>query len=439
MKNNLFSFLISIVILSSVFLTGLLIQSKYNLIKDFDYKTVFTYEGKEIKLSIPKLEDSSRVISMGELKWLVDLINSKYYLDSSVSKIELKEKIYKWVLSSIWDDYTTYLSKEEKQSLEDSLKGEFEWIWISIEYSLTGGALIIQEVLPSSPAQKSGLKKWDVILKANDYDCSKGEPDKCVWNIKWPKGTIVNLMIKRGEDILKDIKVTRDAISVESVKNEILEIDNKKVGYLQIWTFWEQTYKEFKNSLIKFKEEKVEGVILDLRFNWWGYLETSLNILSHFIEKDKKLATLKETNWVEDYYSYWFEPSFINSKIIVLINEFSASASEITAGTLWERNNVILVWKKSYWKGSAQEVYDDLKSINLDWEIKLTTAKWFTAWGKTIDKKWLIPDLEKDLNLLDLSKAIDTQLEFSKKVILEFLNKDKKEVIKKFNTDNLKE
>lgn len=440
MKQKIFSYFLFLFSIGSIFFIGLLIQSKYEVIKEFDYKTLFVYEGNDVKILIPKLtESNNRIISMSDLKELVNLINSKYYLDPSLNKTELKEKIYKGVLTSIWDDYTTYLTKDEKKNLDDSLKWEFEWIWVSIEYSASGWVLLINEVIKNSPAERSWLKKWDYILKANDYDCSLGEPDKCVRNIKWPKGTEVSLMIKRGEDVLKDIKVVRDSIAVESVKNEILEIEGKKIGYLQIGTFWEQTYKEFKKSLINFEEEKVEWIILDLRFNGGWYLETSLNILSHFVEARKTIATLKETKGDTNYYSEGLVPNFTNKKIVVLINEFSASASEITAWTLSERNNVIIVWKKSYGKGSAQEIYDDLNSLKLEWEIKLTTAKWYTGGWMSIDKKWLNPDLEKDLDLLDLSKSIDTQLEFAKKISLEFVNSNKIDIVKKFKTDNLNE
>jgi len=233
-------------------------------------------------------------------------------------------------------------------------------------------------------------------------------------------------ILRVWEKNILEKEVIRDKIKIPSVDTKDLE--NKNIWYISINMFWEETSKEFKKALEKNINKK--WIIIDLRDNWWGYLQSAVEILSDFIEKDKLLVTTKYKNsfFNVPYYSIndW---KLYNWKIVVLINENSASASEITSGALKDYKKAILVWVKSYGKWSVQKPFS-LK----DWSmLKLTVAKWFTPNDINIDHEWIMPDVEVEFKKEDYTpdkwkekefKFYDRQLEVGKKVLKSFIDND---------------
>jgi len=214
------------------------------------------------------------------------------------------------------------------------------------------------------------------------------------------------------EIIIKE--VTRRKINIPSVDSKILD---NNIGYIMLSIFWEKTWDEFKKSLDELNSKNIKWLIIDLRDNWWWYLETAVSILSNFMDKDKLLVVTKEKNPLNNksYFSYGNEYKKI--PIILLINWNSASASEITAWALKDYNIAILVWENSYGKWSVQQPF------NLsDWsEMKITVAKWYTPLDHWIDGVGIKPDFEVKFQKEDYDKKYDRQLEESKNILNKFI------------------
>lgn len=209
--------------------------------------------------------------------------------------------------------------------------------------------------------------------------------------------------------------VTRRKIDIPSVDGKM--IDGTNIGYMTLSIFGEKTADDFNKTLTDLENKKPVGLIIDLRDNGGGYLETAVSILSNFVEKDKVLVTTKEKNPFlnRSYFSYGNTRKVI--PVVVLINENSASASEITAGALKDYNLAILVGQKSYGKGSVQQPFN----LSDGSEMKVTVAKWYTPKDYGIDKLGIKPDIEVKFKKEDYEKGYDRQLEEAKKVLLEFV------------------
>ena len=250
-----------------------------------------------------------------------------------------------------------------------------------------------------------------------------------VSKIRGPTDTTVVLEIIRlgqRENIIKT--VTRKRINIPSVDGKILE--GTSVGYITLSIFGEKTADDFVKTLDGLSAKNPTGLIIDLRDNGGGYLETAVSILSNFIEKDKVLVTTKEKNPFlnRSYFSYGNTRKAI--PIVVLINENSASASEITAGALKDYNLAILVGQKSYGKGSVQQPFN----LSDGSEMKVTVAKWYTPKDYGIDKVGINPDIEVKFEKDDFDKKYDRQLEEAKKILSDFIvsKQDKKTFVESY-------
>jgi len=343
------------------------------------------------------------------------LIKQYNYNTEWINKKELVDSSIKWLVEWLWDKHSEFLTAEETQKFNDVLSWDFEWIWAVVEKNELW--VIIERIIKWSPAKNFWLQSWDIIIKANETKLEWMDLYDAVDKIKWKAWTKVMLEILRQweTEVLK-IEVIRDKIKIPSVESKMLE--DWKTWYIALNMFWENTAVDFRKELELYLN--TEGLIIDLRDNWGGYLQSAVTILSNFIEEDKNLVTTK----YKDIFSNVSYPS-INEypiykwKIVVLINENSASASEITAWALKDYNKWILVWKKSYWKWSVQKPFD-LSDGSM---LKLTIAKWFTPNDINIDKEGILPDIEIDFEKEDFEKAYDRQLEEAKKVLKIFIEK----------------
>lgn len=311
-------------------------------------------------------------------------INS--YDIESVKKEKLIDSTIKWLVDWLWDKHSEYLNKNETEKFNEVLSWDFEWIWAVVEKNEIW--VLIERLIKWAPAIKSWLKAWDIIIKANNIELKDLSLYDAVDKIKWPSWTEVILELIRPWELshLK-ISVIRERIKIPSVDSKLIKWTN--IWYISLNIFWEDTYLEFDKALKKLYD--TDWIIIDLRDNWWGYLQSAVFILSELIEDGKTLVVTK----YKDLFSNIVYPS-INDwniykwKIVVLINENSASASEITAWALRDYKKAIIVGKKSYGKWSVQKPFD-LK----DWSmVKITIAKWFTPNDINIDKEWIIPDIE---------------------------------------------
>lgn len=323
-----------------------------------------------------------------------------------------KEKIIYWAIEWLakWTDdkFTTYFPPTESKEFYDSLNWEFEWIWSYVDMEKPWEVKIVSPI-SWSPSDKAWLKGWDIIIKVDQKEISEDNSLKEVvsW-IKWPAWTKVTLTIRRWSTTF-DVEVTREKILIKDIEFKSI---NRNTFYLEMKSFWDNTWVDFRNALDALKEEKnVNKIIIDLRNNWWGYLDQVVDMLSFFIEKDETTAVVKYKWDSIVYKSKWYDVvDFTKYEIIILQNSWTASASEIL---IWTLNDyypeLVVIWEKSYWKWSVQSVrsYHDWSSL------KFTIAKWFTWKTETwIDWIWISPDIELEFDIERYqSKDFDNQLD----------------------------
>lgn len=363
-----------------------------------------------------------------------NLIKKEGYGIWEINKEQLVDSAIKWLVEWLEDKHSSYMNTEEKTQFKEILSGDFEWIWAIVDKHVLG--IEIDRVIKWAPALKYGLKAKDIIISANSIVLQDMDLYEAIGYIKWPAGTKVDLEILREwEWQILNILVIRDKITIPSVNSELLE---NNIGYIALNMFWDDTVWEFQKALWQLSD--TDGLIIDLRDNWGWYLHAATEILSELLEHDSLLVTTKystifKPNEVYKSINYW-EP--YKNKIIVIINENSASASEIVAWALRDYDKAILVWIKSYGKWSVQQTFD----ISNNSLLKITIAKWFTPNDKNIDKEGITPDILVELKKEDYTPEewkesefifYDRQLEMAKTVLNEFIQSNSFEnTIKKF-------
>ncbi len=347
------------------------------------------------------------------LFWEVwDKLEERYVDNDELDSQKMMYGAIDGMLRSTGDPYTIFLDAEQMKSLEEELSGDFEGI--GAEIGVKDEILTIVAPLEDSPAMKSGLMAGDKIVKIDGGDTSGMNVYDAVKKIKGKKGTEVILNIyRKGEDDTRDVSVIRDKINVKSVKLEF--IDN--VAHVKLMQFGDHTTAELQKAIREIqKTENVKGVILDMRNNSGGYLSTAVDVSSKFLKNDLVVVSQKNVEKKETkLYSEGYAP-FINIPVVVLINEGSASASEIVAGALRDnREDVVLVGKKSFGKGSVQELIPTRGKT----AAKITIAKWFTPNGDGINEKGIEPDFTVDYSIEDYENDRDPQLDKAIQVVKE--------------------
>jgi carboxyl-terminal processing protease len=333
-----------------------------------------------------------------------DLLKEKYVDSNQLDSKKLFYGAIKGMLSAAGDPYTTFFDPEENQKFNEDITGSFEGL--GVEIGMKNNILTIIAPLEGTPAEKAGLRAGDKIIKIGDKLTSDIAIDEAINLMRGPKGTEVKLTILRdGQEETQDITVKRDVINVKSVK---YEIKDGNIAYIKISTFGDNTLKEFNASMNNVIAQKPKGLILDLRNDPGGYLETAVDIASRMLPKGKTVVIEESQDKKQKILFSKGGDMLSEIKTVVLINEGSASASEILAGALKEnRDNVTLVGKKSFGKGSVQE----LISLPGNTAAKITVAKWLTPKGNQINEKGISPDVEIDLSLDDFKNDRDPQMD----------------------------
>lgn len=363
----------------------------------------------------------------------MDIIINNFYSANSISKKDLVYWMIKWVVESLKDKHSEFFNIDETKKFNETLSWDFEWIWAVIAKS--DFWVLIERIIAGSPAKEYWLLAGDIIIKADNIELKDMNVNEAVNKIRWPAGSKVKLeILRKWEKEILTKEVIRKKINVPSVDSKILD---NNIWYIMLSIFWEKTWDEFEKILKELNSKNIKWLIIDLRDNWWGYLQTAVSVLSNFVEKDKLLVTTKEKNILNNkaYFSFWNDNKKI--PIILLINWNSASASEITAGALKDYDLAILVWEKSYWKWSVQEPF-----ILSDWsELKITVAKWYTPLDNLIDWIWIKPDFEVNFIKEDIDNKFDRQLDRAKTIMNKFIDNswDIKKTKEFFNLEKQKE
>lgn len=348
---------------------------------------------------------------MWEFWSVYSVIEEEYFTSGAVDKQNLLYGAIGGMVDALGDKNSEFMTPEVYERFDEVLNWKFEGIWAVVEKVPLG--ILVERIIKGSPAKKYDVRSGDIIIKANDADLSELDLYDAVEKIKWPAGTEVVLTILRAWETSEiEISVIRDEIEIPSVEEEYFELEN--IAYIAINQYGDTTASEFQKALSNVKNSWANGLIIDVRDNGGGYLQSAVEILSEFIPSQELLVTTRyqDSAFNQDYMSF-NNGEIYEEKIIVLINRNSASASEITAWALREYGKAIIVWEKSYGKGSVQQPFEMYDGSLL----KLTVARWFTPKGRNIDEEGIEPDIEVMFQDEDYENEYDRQLEEAKKIL----------------------
>ena len=343
---------------------------------------VLTYASSSINL----IRNDS---NLEDIVFTYDKITNSYY--KNVDKKKLSEAAISGMTNYLGDPNTMYMNENITDTFNESVDGYFVGIGVTIQFDGEYNKVI--KVNKNGPADKAGMKKNDIILSVDGTDCKDLYGSKISNLIKGKKGTTVNVKVKRGEEEV-DLTIKRDKVDVESVIKKTFDVDGKKIGYIRITAFSSNTYDQFEKALDSLEKKKIDSLIIDVRSNPGGYLETAKKILSKFFNKKTVLYQIEDSksNKKKIYSS---SREIRKYPIVLLGDESSASASEVIISCFKDNyKDASFVGMKTFGKGTIQDS-QSLKSGNT---IKYTTDRWLTSKGKNIDGKGLKPDYEVELD-----------------------------------------
>lgn len=321
--------------------------------------------------------------------------------DGQLDEAKLLEGLKSGLAKAAGDPYTEYFNPKAAEDFQAGIDGTFEGIGAQLGKDAENNIIIVSP-LAGYPAEKAGLRPKDIIAEIDGttaYDITISE---AVDKIRGQKGTSVKLTIVRDGKPL-EFEITRETIDIPSVKTEIKD----GIGIMTLSRFGDDTVELARQAANDFRSKNVKGVVLDLRGNPGGYLDGAVSVSSLWLDKDTTVLTERRDNVVIDTFKASGSSPLKGVKTVVLIDEGSASASEIVAGALKDNNAAKLIGQKSFGKGSVQQPVS-LKDGGL---LKVTIARWFTPSGKNIDKEGISPDEEVIISADDITNSRDPQLD----------------------------
>lgn len=372
---------------------------------------VFFVLGFVINAFGPKLHigssSKSSTIDLNKFWQVNTILQGKF--DGDITADKQAQGAIAGMVASLGDPYTTYLTQEENQDLSDQLSGKLSGI--GIEIGRKNDKLVVIAPIDATPAAKAGLRSGDVILAVDGADASSMTIEDAVKKIRGEKGTSVKLLIARGTESPQEITITRDDITVPSVTSEL---KNGNIGYIKIRTFGQNTANDVSTAAQNLVNQGAKAIILDVRDNPGGYLDAAVKISSNFIQNGT-VVTEKSRHGEDKTFNASGNGAFTNIPVVVLVNNGSASASEILAGALHDNNRAVLVGEKTYGKGSVQEVVclgkESLLGACSGDALKVTVAHWFTPKGVNISKEGISPDQNVAFTTQDYNAGLDPQLQ----------------------------
>jgi len=342
-----------------------------------------------------------------------DLVHREY-VDQPVDDIKLMRGAISGMLASLGDKHTSYMDPSQFTQANTSLSGEYDGIgaWVDA----TGDYLTIVSPMPGSPAEAAGLKSGDKVIKVDGVDMTGTPADLVIQKVMGPSGSQVILTIGREGLDPFDVPVTRKHIVVPSVESKMLD---NNIAYVKLNTFGGKSTPELIAALKDMLAKNPKGLIFDLRNNGGGYLQTAVEVASQFI-KSGVIVTEKYGDPSQKPQTFDAIPGGLATDIpmVVLVNEGSASASEIVAGALQDYGRAKLVGVKTYGKGSVQ-IWTPLSDEA--GAVRITVAKWFTPKDRTIHEVGLTPEVIAELTKEDFDAKRDPQLDAAVKALLDML------------------
>ena len=343
--------------------------------------------------------------------WEAWQIVHDYYVDQPVDNEKLMQGAIRGMLEALGDKHSSYVDPFEYKKATIEVSGEYEGIgaWVNTE----GDFLTISEPMPGSPAEKAGLLTGDQIIKIDGEDMTGVLPELARRKVLGPAGsTVILTILREGVENPFDVPVTRASIKVASVDSKMLE-DN--IAYVKVSTFGEQTDAELTKALKDLMKNKPVGLILDLRNNGGGLLDTAVKLASQFIGNGVILFE-EYGDGTRVTHEALQGGLATDIPLVVLVNEFSASASEVVAGAIQDTGRGELVGVTTYGKGSVQNW---IPLSGEEGAVRVTIAHWLTPKGRLIHEVGLTPDVEVTMTEEDIKAKLDPQLDAAIKILVE--------------------
>jgi len=330
------------------------------------------------------------------------LIENEFYGELPTMQ-EVTYGAIRGVLVAIGDDGTSFIDPERAAIMREDITGGFEGIGAVVNM-LPNGRLIIVEPLPGRPAAQAGIQQGDLVLQVDDTPIQNMTLMEAVSLIRGPEGSTVRLTIlRKGVKEPFEVAIVRARIEIEVVESRMLEDD---IAYVKLTEFNVKATKELKEALQELMAQEPQGLIFDLRSNPGGFLQTSVEVASQFLDGGLVL-TEKGRGDLEKEYQVESGGLATEVPLVVLVNMGSASASEIVAGAIQDSGRGILVGERTFGKGSVQLPH----TLSDGSELRVTIARWFTPKGREIQGTGIFPDIEVEMTLEDLEAGRDPQLE----------------------------
>ncbi len=357
--------------------------------------------GGVVSCSVFKSEENQK---MELLNSLID----RYYI-GDVDETDLSEGVYKGYIEGLGDPYSVYYDEEETKQMSESLSGEFGGVGALMSQDRETGVITVLQVYDGSPAQEAGMRDGDTLYKVEGEEVTGEDLSDVVSKVKGEKGTQVTLTVLRadtGDE--EELTITRDTIEAQTVSHEMKE---NNVGYIRITEFDTVTYEQYKEALEDLGDQGMERLIVDLRSNPGGNLDTVCDILDLMLPEGLIVYTEDKNGEREEYTSD--EENQFDKPLVVMMNGYSASASEIFAGAIQDYGLGQIVGTQSYGKGVVQSVFD----LQDGTSVKLTIAEYFTPNGRSIDGEGITPDVEVEYQYDENNPDADNQLEKAMEVV----------------------
>lgn len=381
-------------------------KKEYEDLKDFK-EALGEENNEELNTALSKYNGVLKFKKLFEVKQMLE----KYYY-GDIDEDLLVEGAIKGLTESLNDPYTVFMNKEEYDEFNTSTEGAY--VGVGLQVGVKNEKIVVISVFDNSPAEKAGIIPGDVIIKVNDTSVTGKDLEKAVSMMRGTEGESVGITVSREGKGNIGVTVTRAKITIDTVKYEMLQ---NNIGYIQISSFDLKTDEDFAKAAEELKAKGMKGLILDLRDNPGGLLDTCVNISSQFIDKGKVIVTQRYKDGSSDTSKSVKGQLLKGIPLVVLTNDYSASASEILAGVIRDYNIGTLVGSKTFGKGVVQTILKAGEGTAL----KVTISKYYTPSGENIDKIGIKPDIEveypQELALKEYNRATDPQFQKALEVI----------------------
>jgi carboxyl-terminal processing protease len=345
-------------------------------------------------------------VDMG-LFWAVwHSLEDSYVDESALDRQKMAYGAIKGMAEALGDPYTVFMDPSETEEFTQNIEGEFEGIGAKLEVD-DDGNIVVSTPLKDSPAEKAGLLPKDIIYKIDDEYAADLTLFEAIMKIRGEIGTPVTLTILReGAKAPVEITIIRAKIDVESVEKKVLD---DGIVYVAVNQFSDDTSVEFSKAIADLVLNEPKGLIVDLRYNGGGYLDIAIDILSQIFESGIPAVSVQRRDLADNETLYTDErgKKLLNTPLVVLVNDGSASASEIVAGAVQDHKRGILMGTQTFGKGSVQEV----EMLEDGSSLRFTIAKWLTPNGRLIDHIGITPDIIVENYDDDVKAGIDRQLD----------------------------